>query len=129
MPRLDRFRRFLGPLDFVRKRRFLNAARCLVVPSLVAETSSLVAMEALACGAPVVAFANGALPEVVEHGRTGFLVRDVAQMAEAMMRSSLLDREACRHAARSRFSVEAMAERYMEAYGALAAMKRGAQTP
>lgn len=49
-PRLDRERRFLGPLGFLSKRRFLNAAKCLVIPSLAAETSSLVALEALACG-------------------------------------------------------------------------------
>ncbi|MGA7868187.1 MAG: glycosyltransferase, partial [Stellaceae bacterium] len=47
-------------LDFRPKRRFLTAARCLLMPSLIAETSSLVAMEAIACGTPVVAFPVGA---------------------------------------------------------------------
>jgi glycosyltransferase involved in cell wall biosynthesis len=123
-PRLDRWRRFVGALGFARKRRFLNAARCLVVPSLAAETSSLVAMEALACGTPVVAFPNGALADVVEHGRTGFLVRDVAEMAEAIIASTELDRDACRKAARERFSLEQMIGGYFEAYTALAAMAR-----
>lgn len=61
-------------LDFRPKRRFLTAARCLLMPSLIAETSSLVAMEAIACGTPVVAFPVGALPEIIEPGVTGFLV-------------------------------------------------------
>jgi glycosyltransferase involved in cell wall biosynthesis len=119
-PRLDGRRRFLGPLGFARKRRFLNAARCLVIPSLAAETSSLVAMEALACGTPVIAFPNGALPDVVDHGRTGFLVRDVPEMAEAIAAVSTIDPEACRAEARRRFSLERMVGAYMEAYHALA---------
>ncbi len=120
LPRLDRRRRFLGPLGFRRKRRFLNAARCLVVPSLAAETSSLVAMEALACGTPVVAFPNGALPDVVEHGRTGFLVNDVAEMADAMIAARTLDPEECRAAARKRFSLDRTVAAYFDIYRTLA---------
>src|SRR5205814_2890751 len=55
--------RFLGPLDPAGKRRMLRAARCLLIPSQVPETSSLVAMEALANGTPVVAFRAGALTD------------------------------------------------------------------
>jgi glycosyltransferase involved in cell wall biosynthesis len=119
-PRLDAERRFLGPLGLARKRRFLGAARCLVIPSLAAETSSLVAMEALAAGTPVVAFPNGALPTVIEDGRTGFIVHDVAEMAEAMRRAGELDRETCRGAARARFSADRMIAGYFDAYRRLA---------
>lgn len=124
VPRLDAKRRFLGPLDFARKRRFLNAASCLIVPSLVAETSSLVAMEALACGTPVIAFPNGALPDVVEHGRTGFLVESIEEMADAMQAAGRIDREACREAARRRFSLDVMVAAYMDAYEGLARLGR-----
>ncbi|MER8648022.1 glycosyltransferase [Mesorhizobium sp. M0586] len=118
--RLDARRSFLGPLGFNAKRRFLNAARCLVIPSLAAETSSLVAMEALACGTPVVAFPNGALADVIEHGRTGFLVNTVDEMAQAILAAPSLDAEACRVEARRRFSLERMISSYMAAYQALA---------
>lgn len=120
-PRLDRWRRFLGPVGFARKRRLLAAARCLLVPSTAPETSSLVAMEAAACGTPVVAFPSGALPEVVEHGRTGFLVPDAAGMAEAIGRVGELDREDIRRIARERFSDARMSGEYLALYRRLAA--------
>ncbi len=113
--------RFLGPIGFARKRRLLAAARCLVSASLAPETSSLVAMEALACGTPVVAFPSGALAEIVEHGVTGFLVRDEAEMAEAIRAAPRLDPEACRAAARRRFSAGAMVARYLDLYRSLLA--------
>ena len=119
-PQLDRLRRFIGPASFARKRRLLTGARCALVPSLVPETSSLVAREALACGTPVVAFPNGALPETLEHGTTGFLVRDVDEMAEAIRASDAIDPETCRRTARERFSLEGMTGRYLDLYGRLA---------
>ena len=119
-PRLDRLRRFVGPVGFTRKRRLLTAARCLLVPSLAPETSSLVAREALACGTPVVALANGALVETVDHGRTGFLADDVAGLAEGIRRAPGLDPEACRADARERFSLTRTVERYLAVYAALA---------
>jgi len=125
-PRLDARRRFLGPLGLERKRRLLGAARCLLVPSLAAETSSLVAMEALAAGTPVVAFPNGALADIIEEARTGFLVRDVGEMARAMRATSKLDPQDCRRAAQERFSLDRMISGYFEAYQQLAALGRPA---
>ncbi len=120
-PRLDRTRRFIGPVNFARKRRLLGSAKALLVPSLAAETSSLVAMEALACGTPVIAFHAGALPEIIEDGVTGFLVDDVAGLASALARVGELDRGACVNAARRRFSVEHTNELYIETYRRIAA--------
>lgn len=119
-PLLDRQRRYLGPVGFQRKRRLLAGARVLLVPSLAPETSSLVAMEAASCGTPVIAFGNGALPEVVEHGRTGFIVEDARQMAEAIGRIDEIDPEACRQVARERFTLERMTTSYMARYQEIA---------
>lgn len=120
LPRLDARRRFVGPVGMARKRRLLSAARCLLVPSLAPETSSLVAMESIACGTPVVAFRIGALPEVIEAGRTGFIVDDVKGMADAIRAVDTIDRDECRAAARERFSVRTMADRYVDLYSRLA---------
>ena len=120
-PRLGPQARFLGNLDFARKRRFLTAARCLLMPSVIAETSSLVAMEAIACGTPVVAFPVGALPDLIEPGVTGFLVRDTREMAEAIHASGGIDRDRCREIAQRRFSLKRMAEGYFGYYRKLAA--------
>jgi glycosyltransferase involved in cell wall biosynthesis len=124
-PRLDGQRRFVGPLNLRRKRRLLTGARCLLHPTLANETSSLVAMEALACGTPVVAFASGALPDIIEPGVTGFLVRDGDEMAEAAEQTRRLDPEACRDAARRRFSRDRMLQGYFEAYRTLTRVEQG----
>ncbi len=108
--------RFLGPLNPARKRDLLQRARCLLLPTLAPETSSLVAMEALAAGTPVVAFRSGALPEIVEDGVTGFLVNSTAAMAEALARAGALSRKACRRAAAQRFSLSRMTRQYQELY-------------
>jgi len=121
LPRLNgNGHRFLGPVPLARKRRLLSAARCLLVPSLVPETSSLVAMEALACGTPVIAFPSGALCDIVEHGRTGYLVKDEKEMAEAIAAVDRIDPEECRLAAQRRFSAERMLQDYFDLYRRLA---------
>jgi glycosyltransferase involved in cell wall biosynthesis len=126
-PRLGPPNRFIGALGFARKRRLLSAVRCLLLPSQVAETSSLVAMEAVACGTPVIAFDTGAVREIVEHGRTGFLVRDVAGMAEAIGAAGSIDPEYCRRVAHQRFSFKRTMAAYLNLYLRLAA--RGEASP
>lgn len=120
VPRLDATRHFIGPVGFRRKRRLLTAARCLLLPTLAPETGSLVAMEALACGTPVVAYASGALPEIVQHGETGFLVHDAIGMAAAIAACDRISPDHCRAVARERFSSARMARDYLDAYHRLA---------
>jgi glycosyltransferase involved in cell wall biosynthesis len=112
VPELGPDCRFVGPADFAQKRQLLAQAACLLVPSLIAETSSLVAREAAATGTPVIAFAQGALPETVVQGVTGYLVETVEEMAAAIPSVQAIDPEACRAVARQRFSHRAMAQAY-----------------
>jgi glycosyltransferase involved in cell wall biosynthesis len=125
-PGLDARRRFIGPVGFQRKRRLMSAARCLLVPSLAPETSSLVTREALACGTPVIAFPRGALGDTIEHQRTGYLVKteSIHEMAEAIKSIDAIDPEVCRQVARERFSLETMVGRYFGLYERLASTSR-----
>jgi glycosyltransferase involved in cell wall biosynthesis len=120
-PRLGPDHKFLGSVSGEAKRSLLARAHCVVIPSLVRETSSLVAMEALACGTPVVAMRIGALPEIVAHGRTGWLVEKAGDLPEAIEAADQISREDCRAAAEARFSAERMTHSYLELYKRLAA--------
>ena len=115
-PELDSARRYIGPVAMKRKRRLLSGARCLIVPSLVAETSSLVAREAMACGTPVVAFAKGALPEVVQHGKTGFLVEHESELPDAIHACDSLNPQECRSVAERAFTSDKMVDSYIATY-------------
>ena len=128
-PRLDAACFFLGPVTFPRKAELLARARCVVVPSVVAETSSLVSMEALASGTPVVALPKGALPDLIDHGRTGFLVNDVREMRDALLRAGALRAADCRREAEERFGQDRMCARYLAAYERLTSHARGRRAP
>jgi glycosyltransferase involved in cell wall biosynthesis len=121
-PRLDADRQYIGAVPIAERAELLARARCVVIPSLVNETGPLVAFEAFACGTPVVAFPVGALPDNVVHGRTGFLVNSVEEMARALRYASWLDPRECRRTAELRWSSKRMSQEYLEIYGALAAM-------
>jgi glycosyltransferase involved in cell wall biosynthesis len=116
LPNCGKRARFIGAVGLRRKRRLLTSARCLLVPSLAPETSSLVAMEAAMCGTPTVAFRAGALPEIIQDDVTGFLVDDVQQMAEAIHECRRIDPVVCRDSALARFSGTHMISDYLRMY-------------
>ena len=87
----------------------LRQAQALLNPIAWPEPFGLVMAEALACGTPVLAFPNGAAPEIVEDGRTGYLCPDEDAMLEALRDVPDLDRRLCRLAAERRFSMQRMA--------------------
>lgn len=115
-PKLDGVHRFVGSVGGRRKTELLAGAQCLLVPSLVSETSCLVAMEAMACGTPVVAFRRGALPEIIVEGETGYLVDTIEQMAAAIHATRDLSSSLCRAYAQARFSAERMTSEYRKLY-------------
>ncbi|MFC3807813.1 glycosyltransferase family 4 protein [Terrabacter sp. MAHUQ-38] len=106
----------VGVADAAQKRRLLAGARCLVFPVCWDEPFGLVMTEAMACGTPVVAFARGAVPEVVAHGRTGFVVDRPHELAPAILRTGELDAAECRAWVGEHFSLDVMGRGYERVY-------------
>jgi glycosyltransferase involved in cell wall biosynthesis len=80
----------------------------------------------MACGTPVIAVNRGSMPELIDHGVTGYLVGSVEDAVAALDQVGHIDRAACRHAVETRFSVEAMADKYVALYERILAGQPGA---
>jgi glycosyltransferase involved in cell wall biosynthesis len=117
---------FIGEIGETAKNEFLGNAKALLFPIDWPEPFGLVMIEALACGVPVVAFRGGSVPEVIDHGRTGFIVETLDEAVEATRRVGTLDRRVCRAVFEDRFSVTRMATDYVQLYQELMAQKSGA---
>jgi glycosyltransferase involved in cell wall biosynthesis len=116
-PKLDHpLVEFLGEIGDSEKSDFLGSARALLFPIDWPEPFGLVLIEALACGTPVIAFRSGSVPEIIEDGRTGFIVASLEEAVAAVRRVAGIDRLGCRLAFERRFSVQGMAADYLPAY-------------
>jgi glycosyltransferase involved in cell wall biosynthesis len=113
---------YAGHLDSAALAELVGDAHVALVTPCSEEPFGLVAIEALACGTPVAAFARGALPEILD-ARTGALARpeDTAGLARQIQIARGLSRGACRRRAEGRFSLDAMTDRYLDAYRSLLA--------
>ena len=107
---------YIGEIGEAKKADFLGNALALVFPIDWPEPFGLVMIEALACGTPVIGFNRGSVPEIIEHGVTGFVVDSVEEAAEAAQLVRSLDRANVRKAFERRFSAEMMAQAYETAY-------------
>jgi len=123
-PYLNDRLRFVGEVSGEEKRELLAGAQALLFPIRWNEPFGIVMLEALACGTPVLAFEEGAAPEVVEDGRTGFLCHDEDHMAEAITRVGGLDRAACRAIVEGPFSASRMVQEYLDLFGQLVSEPR-----
>ena len=110
---------YIGEVDDAGKQDLLGSAAALVFPIDWPEPFGLVMIEAMACGTPVIAWRNGAVPEVVEHGITGFIVDDMDAAEDAVRRLPEIDRTTVRRRFESRFTADVMARNYIELYRTL----------
>lgn len=119
-PQLGGDIRWLQAPSASERREVLRQCRAVLIPAQAEETSSLVAMEAAACGRAVVACARGALPEIVSHGETGLLADSLEELCEAAGLAQAIEPGACRRRAEREFDAARTAAEYAALYRRLA---------
>jgi glycosyltransferase involved in cell wall biosynthesis len=107
---------FIGEIGDDRKSEFLSGAIALLAPIDWPEPFGLVMIEAMACGAPVIAFNRGSVPEIIEDGVTGFIVEDETSAVAAVREVASLSRSVIRRRFEERFTARRMAEDYIRVY-------------
>ena len=108
--------RHLGVVGGSDRARTLGRAKALLHLIGFDEPFGLSVVEAMACGTPIIAYNRGSMPELIEHGVTGFLVDSFDEAVAAIGRVGEIDRAACRAAAQARFGVERMTADYLALY-------------
>jgi glycosyltransferase involved in cell wall biosynthesis len=120
---------FIGEIDDSEKDAFLGHARALLFPIDWPEPFGLVMIEALACGTPVVAFRGGSVDEVIEHGRTGFVVDSLDDAIAATRAIGSISRKACRQSFERRFTTSRMVEAHVAVYQRMIEMRAAHPLP
>ncbi|GAC1637546.1 MAG: glycosyltransferase family 4 protein [Ktedonobacteraceae bacterium] len=116
-PRIDNQQvKYIGSVNMAQKVDLLSRARGLLNPIQWEEPFGMVMIEAMAVGCPVIAFNRGAAPEILAHGKSGFLARDVDEMVQYISRINELDRTAVRAHVEHNFTARVMAEKYVKVY-------------
>jgi glycosyltransferase involved in cell wall biosynthesis len=132
-PQLGGWVSYLGPVGPERRAEVLGGAGALLHLINFDEPFGLSVVESMACGTPVIAMARGSMPEIVQHGLNGFLVRSLDEAEAAVGRCAFLNRREVRASVEGRFSAERMVDEYIRVYERLAgravvARKRTLQT-
>jgi glycosyltransferase involved in cell wall biosynthesis len=117
---------FIGEIVDEDKVRFLGDALAVLFPIDWPEPFGLVMIESLACGTPVIARERGSVPEILVHGRTGFVADTLDELVNAVKRIDIIDRAACRRHVETRFAATRMGDDYEEIYRRLLAATRSA---
>ncbi len=108
--------RYVGEVDFPTKINLYSKAACLLHPINYIEAFGMTLIESLACGTPVIAFDKGAISEVIETGKTGFVISSEDEMLESIKNLAKIDPLLCRQTVEERFTVAKMAQGYEKLY-------------
>jgi glycosyltransferase involved in cell wall biosynthesis len=114
---------YIGEITEKEKCAFLGNAYAHLFPIDWPEPFGLTMIESMACGTPTIAFNCGSVPEVLNHGVSGFIVNNMPDAVKAVAEVSTLSRAACRHEFDSRFTSSRMARDYVKLYEAMLSTK------
>ena len=112
----DRNAVYVGTAGPVQRNQLLGKAYALLHPINFNEPFGLSVIESMACGTPVIAFNKGSMPELIEHGKNGFLVSDCEEAVEHIVRITEIDRSDCRRTVEGHFTADSMVEKYIDVY-------------
>lgn len=115
---------YVGNVGPKKRDELLGGAYALLHPINFDEPFGLSVVEAMACGTPVIAFDRGSMPEIIDNGTTGFLVHNLDEMAEAVIKVKQIDRFQCRRLIKERFSVDRMVQDYIGVYEKIIRQKK-----
>lgn len=115
---------FIGEIGYAEKDDFLGNAAALLFPIAWPEPFGIVMIEAMACGTPVIAYPFGSVPEVVQHGVSGFLVHDLASAVGAVKQIGQIDRKKVRKDFENKFTADRMALDYLKIYERMVSRKK-----
>lgn len=107
---------YIGSVGPSKRSPLLGNALALLHPIFFEEPFGLSVVESMACGTPVVAFNKGSMPELIEHGKNGFLVDDIHKAVEAIEKIDQIDRTYCRNYVEQNFTVGHMVDKYEDVY-------------
>jgi glycosyltransferase involved in cell wall biosynthesis len=110
---------YIGEIGDSEKSEFLGNAQALLFPIDWPEPFGLVMIEAMACGTPVIAWNRGSVPEVVEHGVTGYIVDSEEEALAALSNIGSIDRRTVRAVFEQRFAARTMARSYLDLFARL----------
>lgn len=107
---------YIGELNDTQKKEYYKNAKAFLMPISCKEAFGLVMIESLACGTPVVALREGAVPEIVQHGINGYITDNMDDFRDYVSKVSCIDRHICRESVINRFDISVAAKNYIKVY-------------
>ena len=107
---------YVGELDDLQKKEWYKRAKVFYHPTQIREAFGLVMIESMACGTPVIAYNRGPVKEIIDHGKTGYIVNDIRDFCDYTLQINKISRERCRQHVKNKFSLEKGIKSYLSIY-------------